>query len=224
MFRYMTIFRRRSGFTLMEVNLAIFIMAVAVLGMVALYPLGFRENQHSRDDIVAAAVAEGVLNPLVAALSATNITWKAWMDILGPVKDRSKYVYVYPNNGWMDYCDNKFNPKNKSTINGTAKGVIGRLCQAYERCDKSGRGGNPASDAQKVLQESKMCCALMVTTGRIGTCGGGNAMGLEYGEPDYSRLVLCLRVSRQAQQLFEQPVFYAEVHYQGDPSVKESQQ
>ena len=35
----------KFGFTLMEVNLAIFIMAVAILGMVALYPLGFRESQ-----------------------------------------------------------------------------------------------------------------------------------------------------------------------------------
>ena len=221
--RYITTLRHRLGFTLMEVNLAIFIMAVAVLGMVALYPLGFRENQHSRDDIVAAAVAEGVLNPIVAALSATNITWKAWMDMLGPEKD-NKRVYVFPNNGWKEYCDSKFNPKSKSTINGTTRSAISKLCQAYERSDKSGTGGNPASDAQRVLQDSRMCCALVVTTGRAGTCWAGTRMGGEYVEPDYSRIILCLRVSRQAQQLFEQPVFYAEVHYQGDPSVKESQQ
>ena len=51
----MDVFIHRRGFTLMEVNLAIFIMAVAVLGMVALYPLGFRESEQSRDDVVAAA-------------------------------------------------------------------------------------------------------------------------------------------------------------------------
>lgn len=210
----------------MEVNLAIFIMAVAVLGMVALYPLGFRENQHSRDDIVAAAVAEGVLNPLVAALSATNISWKAWMDMLGAVKSSREYVYVYPNDGWMSYCDSSFNPKSKSSINSVTRGVITKLCGPYSAArSRSGGGsmGNPANDAQGVLNDSKMCCALMVTTGRTGTCrNSGNVMGGEYGEPDYSRLILCLRVTRQSQQLFEQPVFYAEVHYQGDPSIKEN--
>ena len=219
-----TISRHGRGFTLMEVNLAIFIMAVAVLGMVALYPLGFRENQHSRDDIMAAAVAEGILNPIVAALSATNITWKAWMDMLGNIKSDSDYVFVLPNDGWMGYCDNTFNPRSKSSINGTTRGVIQQLCTPYEDAKRSGGGGtsgNPASDAQRVMQESKMCCALMATTGRTGICRNiGHQMGQEEGEPDYSRIVLCLRVTRQPQQLFEQPVFYAEVHYQGDPSVR----
>ena len=215
--------RHRRGFTLMEVNLAIFIMAVAVLGMVALYPLGFRENQHSRDDIMAAAVADGILNPIVAALSATNITWKAWMDMLGNVKSSTDYVFVLPNDGWKGYCDNTFNPRSKSTINGTTRSVISTLCRPYE--DAKGTGGsgmgNPASDALKALNDSKMCCALMATTGRTGICRNiGHAMGLEEGEPDYSRIVLCLRVTRQPQLLFEQPVFYTEVHYQGDPSIR----
>lgn len=35
----------RMGFTLMEVNLAIFIMAVGLLAMVAVYPLAYRESQ-----------------------------------------------------------------------------------------------------------------------------------------------------------------------------------
>jgi Tfp pilus assembly protein PilV len=37
--------KSRLGFTLMEVNLAVFIMAVGVLAMVSLYPLAFRESQ-----------------------------------------------------------------------------------------------------------------------------------------------------------------------------------
>ena len=49
---------RKLGFTLMEVNLAIFIMATGVLAMVSLYPLGYRENQQSRDDVWAASEAE----------------------------------------------------------------------------------------------------------------------------------------------------------------------
>ena len=219
--------RQTRGFTLMEVNLAIFIMAVAVLGMVALYPLGFRENQHSRDDIMAAAVADGILNPIVAALSATNITWGAWMDMLDEVKSTREYVCVLPTDGWKGYCDATFNPKAKGTINSTTRSIISKICRPYELArQKSGNSkmGNPANDAQKALDDSKMCCALMVTTGRTGTCRNvGNMMGQEAGEPDYSRLILCLRVTRQPQLLFEQPVFYTEVHYQGDPSIMEKQ-
>ena len=68
----------RAAFTLMEVNLAIFIMAVGVLAMTSLYPLGFRENQQARDDVRAAIVADEVLGQLTAALSSRNITWSQW--------------------------------------------------------------------------------------------------------------------------------------------------
>ena len=60
--------RARAAFTLMEVNLAIFIMAVGVLAMTSLYPLGFRESQQARDDVRAAVVADDVLGQLTAAL------------------------------------------------------------------------------------------------------------------------------------------------------------
>ena len=59
---------RKRGFTLMEVNLAIFIMATGVLAMVSLYPLGYRENQQSRDDVWAACEADRIFNQLHAAL------------------------------------------------------------------------------------------------------------------------------------------------------------
>ena len=65
--------RARAAFTLMEVNLAVFIMAVGVLAMASLYPLGFRESQQSRDDVHAAITANEVLGQLSAALSSRNI-------------------------------------------------------------------------------------------------------------------------------------------------------
>ena len=37
----------RHAFTLIEVNLAMFVMAVGTLGLVSLYSLGYRENQQS---------------------------------------------------------------------------------------------------------------------------------------------------------------------------------
>ena len=94
----------KRGFTLMEVNLAVFIMAVGVMAMVALYPLGFRENQQSREDVAAADMADAVLNPLVAALSWTNMTWSAWKEIC---RENSRGVpEVLPDTGsggWYGY-------------------------------------------------------------------------------------------------------------------------
>ena len=89
--------RARAAFTLMEVNLAIFIMAVGVLAMTSLYPLGFRESQQSRDDVVEAVLAEGILNPIVATLSSTNLTWSAWQGFLGALRTDGNLL---PRNGW----------------------------------------------------------------------------------------------------------------------------
>ena len=202
--------RRRRGFTLMEVNLAIFIMAVAVLGMVALYPLGFRESQHARDDVIEAAVAEGILNPLVAALSscASNMTWSAWKNVVG-----SSSSAIYPSDGWEAYCstgDEYGNPKSKSACNALTSDAIGRIQSAYKG------QGNPSSDARAIVNNSGMTCALVLSHGRLPTHDGTG--GVVAGEQtDFSRIVLCLRVSRRAQRLFEQPAFYAEVRFQGDP-------
>ena len=71
----------KKGFTLLEVNLAIFIMATGTLAMCALYALGFRESRQSVEDVAAAAFADAYLGPLVQGLSATNMTWSAWRQI-----------------------------------------------------------------------------------------------------------------------------------------------
>ena len=63
--------KARAAFTLMEVNLAIFIMAVGVLAMTSLYPLGFRESQQSRDDVRAAVAADEVLGKLISTTLVT---------------------------------------------------------------------------------------------------------------------------------------------------------
>ena len=193
----------------MEVNLAIFIMAVAVLGMVALYPLGFRESQHSRDDIVEAAVADGILNPLVAALSScsSNMTWQAWENVVG-----SSDGSIPPANGWEDYCNGQnYTPKTKSAINSQARTVIQRIANAY-----SGQG-NPASDALAILNNCGLACALVLSHGEVPTFGTSSGASGFY-LTDHSRIVLSLRLARRASQLFEQPAFYTEVHYQGDPN------
>ena len=64
----------RKAFTLMEVNLAILIMAGGVLSVVSLFALGYRENRQSREDVAAAAYADAVLSPLIMACSAGATT------------------------------------------------------------------------------------------------------------------------------------------------------
>ena len=83
----------KKGFTLLEVNLAIFIMATGTLAMCALYALGFRESSQSVEDVASAAFADAYLGPLVQGLSATNMTWDAW-----------KSIGAQPANGWGEYA------------------------------------------------------------------------------------------------------------------------
>ena len=86
----------KRAFTLMEVNLAILVMAGGILSIVGLYSLGFRENRQSTEDVASAAYADAVLSPLVMALSATNVTWQQF-----------KKIQNYPQggNGWGEYLD-----------------------------------------------------------------------------------------------------------------------
>ncbi len=58
--------------------MAVFVMAVGILSMVVLYPLGLRESTQGRADLKQAVFADDVLNQMVALLSQTNITWSTW--------------------------------------------------------------------------------------------------------------------------------------------------
>ena len=71
----------KKAFTLIEVNLAIFIMAGGVLAMISLYSLGFRESRQSREDVASSAMADAILNPLVVALSSRDLKWSEWQSL-----------------------------------------------------------------------------------------------------------------------------------------------
>lgn len=108
----------RKAFTLMEVNLAIMVMAGGLLSSVALFSLGYRENAQSNEDVAAAAYAEEVMGRLSLALGDTNVTWSAFNGI----RDLpSEYC-------WADYFDNEgyviSNPEGK------AQGVFGTVMGA----------------------------------------------------------------------------------------------
>lgn len=88
--------RLRKAFTLMEVNLAIMIMAGGILSIVSLYSLGYRENRQSREDVSGAAFADAVISPLVMAASSPNLKWSVF-----------KTIQSNPQNGWKGYLDSK---------------------------------------------------------------------------------------------------------------------
>ena len=71
----------KRAFTLIEVNLAIMVMAVGVLGIISLYALGYREERQSREDVASASYADAGMGPLVTALTATNVKWSAFRKI-----------------------------------------------------------------------------------------------------------------------------------------------
>ena len=183
----------RSAFTLMEVNLAIFIMAVGVLGMVSLYSLGFRESRQSEEDVASAGIADAFFAPLVAALSATNMTWSGWCNAVPDVSSDACNGLA-PQNGWASYvtrmdADNNGNYETfrvnsgwQGLANGVFNKIVGQVPSEY-------RGSLPSVD-------SDYCYGLVAT--RKG-----------------STISLAFRASRRREALMSQPVYYTEVHFQG---------
>lgn len=185
----------RAAFTLMEVNLAIFIMAVGVLAMTSLYPLGFRESQQARDDVRAALVADEVLGQLTAALSSRNIEWKDWRNNVQNAVEAS-------GDGWFSYFksgkNNSYVVVNKSEANAKARSVFQLLAKA-------------ADGATKVPSwslDGKYAHALVVQWGKRIVAGEA--------KDDYSRVSISFRLSRRSGALMTAPIYYTEVHFQGD--------
>jgi len=70
--------KKKNGFSLIEVNMAIFVMATAVLAIAALYPMGLRESIQSQTDFKQVMFADYVLNIAVAIACSTNVSWTDW--------------------------------------------------------------------------------------------------------------------------------------------------
>ena len=183
-----------AGFTLMEVNLAIFIMATGLLAMVALYPLAYRESRQSRDDVKSAVAADYILNTLSAAMSARNIKWNDWKNA---VNESSK--------GWLEYMEangNAYSVRKKGQIRSTATAIFNKLA-----------GVNPDGhrpDVSKVPDD--LVWAIVAQWGRLPVFNDDD----ENSQRDRSRVVIGVRVARRAGELMSQPIYYTEVHFQGD--------
>ena len=70
--------KKIRGFSLMEVNMAIFVMAIGVLSMVALFPLGIRESIQSQEDLKQSMFADYMLNAIVSVVSSPTLPWSDW--------------------------------------------------------------------------------------------------------------------------------------------------
>ena len=101
----------KRAFTLIEVNLAMLIMAGGILSIVGLYAFGFRENRQSREDVTATAFADAVVSPLAMMIGATNVTWNNF-----------RREFYYPSSkGWGAY----FNGKGVVTTPPNGEGAFG---------------------------------------------------------------------------------------------------
>lgn len=197
----------QRAFTLIEVNLAMLVMAGGVLSMVSLYALGFRESRQSREDVAGAVVAESILNALETALSSRKLTWSEWKNF-GDNKsvDGNYNIRVWPTEGWKAYLSPGVNGGyrvTKSTIGNKAKDVFGMLVTSTgtEVQDNGTKVTVPEWSA--IVPAKEVSVALVASR-----------------ESELSPVItLAVRVVRKDQErtLFSQPIYFTEVHFQGDP-------
>ena len=190
-------FLSRSGFTLVEVNLAIFIMSVGVLSMCGLYALGYRENRQSEEDVYATAYADSYLAPLVAGLSSPRMKWSEWTKIGEEVSSEARTSGIdarWPGNGWRDYVNTRTRDNGSETTyrvisnpKGKADDVFGKVKGAISASGVTVATPSIPSDYQY---------GLVVTR-----CG--------------SVIQLAFRMARRTQSLISQPIFVQEIRFQG---------
>ena len=178
----------KKAFTLMEVNLAVMVMAFGVLGLVSLYSLGYRENSQSREDVEAAALADRNLNALVTMLSSTNMSWSAWSSI-GTLPAGGER-----RSGWMAY----FNV-NRSD---------------YGNLDDTGADPNPNNKARSAFDAVKGKCSGCEGASVSFDPGHLNCGLVVY--QDGPRCAIAFRAARRPASLIYQPLYYTEVYFQGD--------
>ena len=177
----------RKAFTLIEVNLAMLIMAGGILAVVGLYAFGFRENRQSREDVAATALADSVISPLVMAISATNLKWSVF-------RQEKNFPSEY---GWKDYFNNDgvitADPQSRaesvfsstmSWISGAADGTLD-IDTAFPSAAMNGTG---------------MSCGLVVQH-----------------EQDSAVVRISFRATKLPGALLSMPLFYTEVRFQGLP-------
>ena len=134
----------RKAFTLIEVNLAMLIMAGGILTVVGLYSFGFRENRQSREDVAGAALADAVMSPLIMAISNTNVNWSAF-----------RGEFTFPSDSWKSYLDGNYQVSSDPTPQARSafSGLMSKM---------SGGSDIDASFPEAALSASGLKCALVI--------------------------------------------------------------
>ena len=182
----------RRAFTLIEVNLAMLVMAIGVLSIVGLYAHGYRESAQSREDVEAAALADHVISPLVMAISHTNQKWSVFKD-----------AFHYPDQtGWGAYFNNDGavtddpDPKAQSVFSQ----VMGKLrASSLSPSVDTGfplPGRSDGGGAARTLM-----CGLVVLHDK-----GSSVVRIGF------------RATPRPGMLLSMPIFYTEARFQGDPN------
>ncbi len=176
----------RKAFTLMEINLAILIMAGGILSILGLYSLGFRENRQSAEDVASAAYADAVISPLVMALSATNVAWSTFRALENlPPKDGTR-------EGWATYLSDDGFVKEDPTSRAQSayQALAGKLGDLIQ--NKS-LPSPPGTASEKLLP------GLVIRH-----------------EPDSAVVKIGFRATAKKGLLLAAPLYYTEVRFQGD--------
>lgn len=191
----MKLSRFNLGFTLLEVNLAIFVMSVSVLTVCGLYSMGFRENRQSVEDVAGVGLADAFLAPLAQGLSKTNLAWSAWTAIgdapsRGEMESHDVADGLWPKDGWAAYVQDNSSTaeiryKVVSGCNGVADQVFGNIKS------KTGVSASKpsAGDYSYALVASRR----------------GSVIQLSF------------RSAKRRQMLMAAPIYVSEVRFQGDP-------
>ena len=176
----------RKAFTLMEVNLAILIMAGGILSILGLYSLGYRENRQSREDVASAAYADAVMSPLIMALSSTNLKWSSFIEIQNmPSRE-----------GWKDYIDEssgivKDNPDSK------AEQVFSHIKDCI---------GSDVFDVKLEWPSKEL----------VGKMRAGLVILRDSSQSKEGAIVrIAFRATKNPAELLAMPMYYAEVRFQG---------
>ena len=182
----------KKAFTLIEVNLAMLIMAGGILSIVGLYSFGFRESRQSREDIAMTAIADSVISPLVMAISATNLKWSVF-------RNMPDYPDKY---GWKQYFDSstgvvKDNPEDR------AESVFSQVMGYVSGAGDGGlRPEVTTAFPSEALASLGLKCGLVVQH-----------------EKDSAIVKISFRATRQPGELLSMPLFYTEVRFQGRPDL-----
>lgn len=155
--------------------MAVFVMAVGILSLVALYPLGLRESTQGQADIKQAMFADYVLNQAVAAAARTDVKWKL---------------------DWEAWAKN-YRPTSGNTITLNDNSVPPFVKKYLTTPDWTDA---PTEDKQYRIK----CCVVPGHSDRL--------MGILVQSSDLVKTVTSYN------QYSNNPIYYAEVMFQGDPT------